>query len=108
MNQELLSQEYGCYKLHHTIAIFHIIFLKKHKKKSIGSIPGMVRFFSSLQHPDWLWGPPSIPSNGYWGNFPQVKVAGCQPDHSTLPSTEAENGGAISSVPISFHGAVLN
>jgi hypothetical protein len=37
-----------------------------------GSIFGMdKRFFSSPQHPDWLWSPPSLLSNGYWGLYPQ-------------------------------------
>jgi hypothetical protein len=32
-----------------------------------GSIPGRAkRFFSTPQHPDQLWGPPSLLLNGYW------------------------------------------
>jgi hypothetical protein len=34
---------------------------------SPGSIPSMARLLSSPQHPDWLWGPPSLLSNRYWG-----------------------------------------
>jgi hypothetical protein len=39
-------------------------------------IPGRVKFFSSPQHPDRLWGPPSLLSNGYQGFFTGGKVAG--------------------------------
>jgi hypothetical protein len=35
-----------------------------------GSIPDMGRFFSSPQHTDRPWGPPSPGSNGYRGLFP--------------------------------------
>jgi hypothetical protein len=28
------------------------------------------RVFSSPQHPDWLWGPPSLVANGYQGPIP--------------------------------------
>jgi hypothetical protein len=36
-----------------------------------GSIPSRgKRFFSSPQHPDQLWGLPSLLSNGYWGLCP--------------------------------------
>jgi hypothetical protein len=33
-----------------------------------GSISGgSCETFSSTPRPDWLWGPPSLLSNGYWG-----------------------------------------
>jgi hypothetical protein len=43
-----------------------------------GSIPGRdKREFSSPQRPDRLWGPPSLPSDGYWGGYlPKGKEAG--------------------------------
>jgi len=28
-------------------------------------------FFSMPLHPDWLWGPPNLLTNGNWGFFPQ-------------------------------------
>jgi len=31
--------------------------------------------FSSPPHPDRLWGPPSLLSNGYQGSFPGGKAA---------------------------------
>jgi hypothetical protein len=33
-------------------------------------VPVGARFFFSLCHPDWFWGPPSLLSNGYQGLFP--------------------------------------
>jgi hypothetical protein len=35
-----------------------------------GRFSAGVIFFSSLQHPDWLWGPTSLLSNGYLLLFP--------------------------------------
>jgi hypothetical protein len=35
------------------------------------SIPGSARFFSSPQHPDRLWSPSSLLTNGYRGLFPR-------------------------------------
>jgi hypothetical protein len=35
------------------------------------SIPGRGKFFFSLQHPDWLWGPSSLLSRKYQGRFAQ-------------------------------------
>jgi hypothetical protein len=48
-----------------------------------GSIPGNARFFSSVQHTDQLWAPPSLLSDGYQGLFPQeIKQQGHEADHS--------------------------
>jgi hypothetical protein len=59
------------------------------------SIPGSARFFSSLQRPDRLWGPPSLLSNGYRAISPGVKWQGRKADHSPLSSTEVKKGRAI-------------
>jgi hypothetical protein len=39
-------------------------------------VPVGSRIFSSPRHPDRLWGPPSLLSNGYGGSFPGGKAAG--------------------------------
>jgi hypothetical protein len=58
----------------------------------------MARFFSPFpQSPDLLRGPPSLLSNGHRG----VKRPGvCEAYHSTPPSAEVKNGGAISPFPV--------
>jgi hypothetical protein len=62
-------------------------------------------FFSSPQLPDWLWGTPSLLTNGYLG----VKQLVCEADHSPLSSTEVKNAWSCTSTPtICLHGMVLS
>jgi hypothetical protein len=54
-----------------TFRMCTMIFMKFLKTGSLvlqDSIPGSgKRFVSIPQHPDWLWGPPSLLTNAYWG-----------------------------------------
>jgi len=51
-------------------------------------IPGRgYKFFSSPLHPDWLWGPCSLLSNG------------CEVDHSPLPWAKVKNVWSYTSTP---------
>jgi hypothetical protein len=77
-------------KCWHIIVIFfkwllfkHVLFLKVLHRVGIAMGYGLdsqgsvsdsgKRFFSTPQHLGWLWGPPSLLYNGYWGLFPRSK-----------------------------------
>jgi hypothetical protein len=62
--------------------------------------PAGAWFFSPLQHPDWLWGSPSLLSNGAGGRIPRIKTVGGEAGHSLPFSAEVKNGGSI---PILTH-----
>jgi hypothetical protein len=53
------------------------------------------KIFSS-HHPDRLWGPPSLQSNGYWGFFPRP---GHGVDHSPPPSADVKKIWIYTSIP---------
>jgi hypothetical protein len=74
-----------------------------------GLIPGSARFFSSPQHADRLWGPPSPPIKWVPGALsPGVKQQGHEADHSPPSNAEVKNGGAIPPLPPCLNGIVLN
>jgi hypothetical protein len=58
-----------------------------------GSIPDRGRgFFFQPLHPDLLWGPPSLLTNGYRGPFPGGKARpGRDADHSSSSNAEVKN-----------------
>jgi hypothetical protein len=71
-----------------------------------GSIPSKSkRFSSSSQHPDQLWGQPSLLPNGALSLG--VKWQGCEAVHSPPTISQIENGGARPSLShkSSGHGA---
>jgi hypothetical protein len=60
---------------------------------------GDMIFFSALQCPDRLRGPPSLQSNYYQGLSPQKKRPVREADRSPPSSAEVENTGAIPLLP---------
>jgi hypothetical protein len=63
-------------------------------------VPVGSRIFSSLHHPDRFRNPPSLQSNGYWGNFPLgVKRPGREADNSPPTSAEVKKTWICTSTP---------
>jgi hypothetical protein len=75
-----------------------------------GSIPGRgKRFYSSPLHPDRLWFPPILLSNGYRGVlYLEVKRSDHDADHSPPYAGKVKNSGATPPLPIRLLGVVLN
>jgi hypothetical protein len=72
-------------------------------------VPVGSRIFSSLCHPDWLWGPSNLLSKGYWGCFPGGKQPGREADHSPPTSAQVKKTWIYTSTPhmSSRHSAPL-
>jgi hypothetical protein len=48
-------------------------------------------FFSCPQQAQWIWGPPYLLFNGYWGSFPRVQQLGHAVDHKSPSSAKVKN-----------------
>jgi hypothetical protein len=68
-----------------------------------GSNPDRGKIFSSPKRPVWLWGPPSLLVNGYWGYFPGggggEKRRGHEFNHQLHPSSAEVNEWRYTSTP---------
>jgi hypothetical protein len=63
-------------------------------------VPVGSRIFSYPLHPDRLWGPPNLLSNGYPGNlFPGVKRPRREADHLLPTSAEVKKMWTYTSTP---------
>jgi hypothetical protein len=75
---------------------------------SQGSIPGRGKIiFSTPQHPDRFWGPPSLLASGYPGHFPRGKAIWAWSSHLHLVLRSRMAGLYLHS-PIRIHNIVFN
>jgi len=67
-------------------------------------------FFSLQLHPDWIWDPPNILTNGYWRLLPWgLKWLEHEVDHTLPPRTMVKNVWSYTSThPIHLYDVVLN
>jgi hypothetical protein len=67
------------------------------------------RFSSTPQHPDWLYGLPSLLSSEYQGHFfPRGKAIMHEVNHSPPSTAEVKNVWNYTSTPSRLHCIVLN
>jgi hypothetical protein len=58
-------------------------------------------FFSLLQHPKWVWSPPTLLSRGALAALtPEVKRPGCETDHAPPSSAKVRNVWSYNSTPL--------
>jgi hypothetical protein len=73
---------------------------KTAEESGFDSRQGRQTIFAFPQYPDWLWGSPSLLSNGYQGDFPRGE-SGRDGETDYLPpsSVEIKTGGTIPPIP---------